>query len=334
MANNETELKTKDIRFLPDVHQEYSKLFVQMIGFENVLEVRLTGSIGRNDFNLGSDMDTFLVVNGSRTLVELAAMSEAEMEARRFLARDLGMPNLARHRSTLLNQEEYYLYEQLFATRLGVERRCQENTFLKLGDLPAQKAPHPSDLVVTFNEFEELYQKAVDGNGMSPHKYVRRLFREMVYYRDGVRISFNSDVDRQILLMCGSDEEVVRQAREFRESIVVSPEAVKARGIAHHLMFTLEKVRWELIYGLLNPADYEDWRLGIKRHYGFYPQEIVQLVEEAEKELGVDGKAIKEAAIALSKQPYDQDTIVAFHELHSQWMLNSCKIAFERSEHG
>lgn len=301
-----------------------------------VAEVRILGSFGRNEANPYSDMDLWLITKADLPLTEIVKLSNAELKVRERLGRDYNYPNLDKHRATILSRDEANLYENTFVSRVAVLRVEKEATIL-WGDSPAPRTGVClPDLVASMEEFDKLYSLAENGaNGVEPKKYARRVCREMTYYRDGVRLGNNRQVDAEIALRYdNSPAKVMEESRVYRERLYLAgldPEAVARRQIAHNCMFTLEKVRWELTYGLVDPESLETWRKGVSRKHAFYPDKIAEFVSRTAHQLKLDSTPELEQLKNISTEPLTIDLVEQFHKVHTQWMIEGTRRALDVS---
>ncbi|MFZ2202750.1 MAG: hypothetical protein WAV56_05170, partial [Microgenomates group bacterium] len=302
---------------------------------KNVTEVRVIGSIGRKDGDLYSDMDVWFIFNILPRLDEMADISNRELSVREKLSQKFNLPNLNRHRCTIFTQKEAALYEQIFAVRVGMPRSLGETTILLgNGNQPIVSAPK-ADIIVSLKEFRELYEReTARGHTYFLKKFVRRTLRETIFYHDGQRLTNNASVDEIIRdKYQDNDQKVLSVGREFSDHLraKTKEESILFRDLAHHLMFTMEKFRWEIMYGITNNEEFDNWRLGISRRYTFYPQEMIDFVKEAAAELGVDPTEELEQIKMISDHKFSLGTAQKFHDFHTNWMLEKARLALKLS---
>lgn len=319
---------------VPDVLAEYKEKIKNLLVTNNVNEVRIGGSFGRNDSNYNSDIDVWFIVKSLPTLPEIVELSNEELLVRHNLGKKYNYPNFDRHYCTILSQIEADFYEEVFPARVGVPRFLGETISLWGQSKIITKTSTKSDIIVSLKEFENTRKQVMDkGRSDLSRKYARRTLRELYFYRDNKRFVSDKSVDEIIKSTYeDNDEKVFVAARVFvnQLSSASSKEAIYHRDLSHRLMFTLEKVRWELVYGLTNKIDYINWVQEKKKYYAFFPSEIIQLITEASSMLGVEKTEEIFLLNEISTKSFSTDLIYQFHDYHTKWMLNNAKLDLKR----
>ena len=314
----------------------YKKALVEKVDLGEVGKVRIIGSFGRNDANQESDMDVWIITNKRTSLATISRISDEEIAVREDLKEKFGYPNLTRHRATIFSREEADLYESTFSVRVGSIRTTGESTTIWGGTEAPVVIPTLVDLVASIEEFDALYDIAEKGlNGISSRKYARRVCKEMKYITEGVRLNSNAEVDAEISINYNnSPAEVMEESRQVRDQLYLSgldPVEVARRKIAYICMFTMEKVRWELTYGLADPQILENWRKGISRLYAFYPKKIKEFVCQTAEQLGIDPTEELEQIEKISTEPVSPDLLEEFNRVNTDWMLLATRKALNGS---
>lgn len=331
-ANNMTDLETRrevEYQVHRGVFYDYETAVEAQVG-ENLSEIRILGSFGRSDWNRESDLDAWIVLNSPPNIRALGVMSETEWDYRKQLGAQYDFPYLGRHRATFFTRSEADLYDLTFPVRCGVPHALGETTVL-FGPDPQPMSTDVADLVVSLQEFKDLYAKAVQGNGCLPHKYIRRMFREMVYYREGQRLSSNWVVDMEMSRRELKDPDVLREVDRFIARANLPYPSLAFRDLAHKLFFTLEKMRWELMYAVTDPREFDLWRTNQVRHHAFFPDQIYTLLDNAGQALNLDPEPVLSAFTAAISLPFDPELVQQFHSLHSSWTVKATELALIKS---
>jgi len=280
-------LPEKTAKTVVDDYLEMAKEQLRTLG---VNQIRILGSYGRQDAFVESDMDVWLICNHNivENIQSIAKLSQIELSLRKKVAEKHELHNLARHKATILSKREANLYQASFYTRVTIPYTLQEQTKVsleKMGRISGggTKNNKTADLIVSLAEFVGNWEKAVS-HKLSTHtqnKWIRRIAQEVEYTITGTRhISTNSLNKLLASKYRNSLKKLFASTDALTKKLMkdVSRNELVYCKLTHHLMWTLEKVRWELINYYATPELFEKWRCGLSKSYGFYPREIGNLV--------------------------------------------------------
>lgn len=257
-----------------EVISKYKESLKKSKVFPFIKDVYLLGSYGKLYPEVESDMDIWLVVD-KKTVTHtetLAMVANTEKEIRRAISKDLLLPNLNRHYASIFTPDEASLYHKIFDTRVATVSMKKE-----LLDMPSWYKE--IDQAVSFGEFVEHWQSARQ-QGLGPaweKKWLRRIIEEERLVDDGNRTCDPKKLDQIIKQEYQDDhQKILELAQQHLEG--VDPSKVVITKLLHGLMWTLEKVRWEIVNSSLDKDYFNKWRLGQYKTPGFNPREIGKLL--------------------------------------------------------
>lgn len=315
----------------PDILTRYYYEIEKELGLKNFTAVLIEGSFGRHDWCEWSDLDVDYTTKNPVPLLEVVDFSTRELEVRRKVGKEYGYPNLARHWCTIFTREEQETYDTVFAVRIGVPRYLGETVRLLGKEETTVRFAPPEDIVVSLQEFQLHYENNLgrtdEIDGITSHKYARRAYREMRFYSSGERIPKTKEVDEAIKKYA-NDYLMFEEIKKYTQGLTSkqnSPQLIARRDLSHRLLFTMQKIRWEFISGMVN-QDLFNWQSGQKKRHGFFPEQIKRLVREAGTALGTDDKEIITWLNNVQSRIGVEDLIL-FHQIHSNWMLKNAQKA-------
>jgi thiamine kinase-like enzyme/predicted nucleotidyltransferase len=315
-----------------------------LINSPDISEVSVLGSFGRLEGNKESDMDIWLVCPEKNidTLDKLSNVSDQEFLVRQKVAEKLSLPQLLRHKASIFTEEEAEIYRKVFAVRVGIPYILGDFSIMtpnKPNPVMFDRLRFNVDYTVSLEEFIDHWQVAQDKNlpYSQQRKWTRRMVQEMFFKATGRRLIRNQDQEELIKNNYGDSDIKVIEATKSEimcHKKLLTPEEIKKQQNLHKIMWTLEKVRWELIKGKSNPQHLENWRQGIDRSFGFYPFEIGQLITET---LGLTydptstTKKLGLQLIGLNRNT-NQEDIDEFHSTLSKWISESARTLLNNEE--
>jgi predicted nucleotidyltransferase len=307
----------------------------------SLIDLRLLGSFGTGNEQKGSDLDPWLVLKELPNLEDLSVLSKKEFEVRRRLSAKYEYPNLARHRATIFSEAQTDIYDRSFALRVGIPHKIGAiRSLINRGLYNPDVKPHPTDLVVTLKEYEGLYDRnVIRGNPFPQRKFARRVVQDMTLYFKGSYITDKGKLDEIIERdYGGSDEAVMRDSAKVVDSISkeVPEEQIYDRELSHQCLFTMEKVVWELSRSYFSKKAFDEWRLSKKRHGGYYPVEIKELVDNFSRSFKniLSSNDLLNSLAVLEKPDSGLVDAEDYYQKHSGWMLEAAGIALKASEKG
>ncbi len=305
----------------------------------SLIDLRLLGSFGTGNEQRASDLDPWLVLKELPDLEDLSVLSKKEFEVRQRLSAKYEYPNLARHRATIFSEAQTDIYDRSFALRVGIPHKLGAIRSLINKDLYSPEVkPHPTDLVVTLEEYKGLFDRnAIRGNPFPQRKFARRVVQDMTLYFKGSYITEKGKLDGIIERdYGGSDEAVMRDSAKVVDSISreLPAEQIYDRELSHQCLFTMEKVVWELSRSYFSKRAFDEWRLSKKRHGGYYPVEIRELVDNFSRSFKntLPPNDLLNSLDMLEKPGSGLAEAENYYQKHSRWMLEAAGIALKASE--
>lgn len=312
---------------------------------DGVHHMRVLGSVGRREHTQQSDMDIWLVCQQDSTqkMKDIHGVVQKEMLIRHALSKSLGMPHLARHFASVFTEEEALRYQQAFPVRVAIPGNLGEHVIIgERGntsinpDISTEGLEE--DVAVSLLEFIGNCQKAALHNSpVNLQKWRRRIMQELQTYRDRERIGSNAEIDSLIAQTYQNDDQLFDDTRMFVDSLNVAPERITSRHIAHRLMWTLEKVRWELVAGYNDAERLKNWRLHSDRYLGLFPREISDLIIDFVGHTGMippNTTQLGSELLTLTRTEFDSQRLDHFHQLLSQWLMQAHTAVLEPEKYG
>jgi len=325
--------------------EEYVSLLKQSEFFGEIVSVMILGSFGRYDANNASDMDVWLICKDDSivNLSRLSNIASAERALRTRLGIKYNYPNLDRHLASFFSQEEASLYQNIFYTRVLNPKKLGEIVQIDFVDSffdtrviqyelsDTQKA---ADLAQSLNEFVENWNKAKE-RSLSMNiskKWLRRIFQEIEFCRNGTRIKSSRTLDIGIREKYENDSKAVFDDVQLlmkNLSQKTDETEISRSRLLHSLLWTLEKVRWEIIFSQNSKLYFNQWRLGKVRGYGFSPREIGNLVSEAVIDYSAYSTFTNELAehlIYLTRISENIERLEHLNVVLSKWVIDTAMI--------
>jgi len=294
---------------------------------KEVQNLRILGSLGRLEMQKTSDMDIWIITS-INTVEELAKLSNKELSIRKKLSKKLQLKNIHRHRASIFSKKEAEIYMNTFPVRVGNPYILKEQIELiskqNIDYTPIDGHSIFPDLIVSLEEFLEYFNNTINIPPQD-NKWAHRIVKEIYYYSRCQRV----DKDRIILEITknySKPKNILKLINSYLEKLkkTTNNYEVEKRRVLHKLMWTLEKVRWELVESHGNIKYFNLWRQGKQKKYGFFPREIGQLVLDATKLLVIP-KSTKKLGTDLIKITRKQRvlSIEDFHNSLTRWIIDT-----------
>ena len=310
---------------------DYFNMLKKADFIEKIIGVRVLGSFGRFDSNSESDLDIWLICDDS-TIGDLATLKSVaikELSIRSELAKKHKHPNLDRHFSSIFSIQEAEIYDAAFFTRvknsfsLGEILYKEFNSNLNEIDknIEIDELQKKADLEQSLIEFVDNWKSATKRNlsrEMSV-KWLRRIIQELDYQKTSIRVVDASTLDTKISdIYANSPKEIIKLANDHISEISSEIEGnrIETVRLLHSVMWTLEKVRWELINSRNN-----------SEYFGFYPRELGNLIRQIIilfPQSTTLSSTLSRFLIKLTRITSDEKIIDEFNKQLSIW---SCSVA-------
>ncbi len=318
------------------IQKEYYDVLSQQEWFSELDEVVLLGSHGRKEGDSVSDLDVWLLLKDTSDLESLSTISSKDMELRKILAQKFNCPNLDRHPASVFNPLEAILYRKIYFTRVGLPYSLGEQSQIIQSDfalLPQiEEYDRVIDWVISINEFLQMDELTAD----YVMKWKRRIIQDILYYRDNIRLVRNKDLDRIYQERYFSNPTVLRKEAEMlvRNNITkygIEYIDIQKRENLKTIVTTLEKVRWEFMFGVVDSERYNGWlkgRLweGSPRRYAFVPYQILDVILQYENLFGQ--RSFSCDVIKKLNEDCERMDIYTFYRLFTKW-TNDALINYE-----
>jgi hypothetical protein len=311
----------------------YSHQLETLVSSYGILHAEALGSFGNKQAQTTSDMDIWLTVDPAVVfdLDSLHHLSSFEWQIRRSLAIGTEYTDVGRHRASIFTPQEVDYYNLAFLFRVAYPRILGHYLDLVGSSdttLPrASPLDRASDFVVSMEEFSQNYSSSLSSSSKptEPRKWIRRLAHELYFYQSNLRFSNNQDLDAYICQTWPDGyDSVVKSAQAFITPLkdLLPPIVYQQRRLAHSLAWTLEKVRWEILDCLDDPAHFDNWRFGLARHFGFNPYRLGELVLATSCQIGNSPQAqeLSSQIISLTDKNTTLDCLPTFHHSLSAWV--------------
>ena len=128
------------------------------------------------------------------------------------------------------------------------------------------------------------------------------------------------------------DYEVIEDAKTLERSLNNTPESeekVKYRRILHTSLFTLQKLRWQLIDSFNDSCQYLAWKSGIHGIHAFVLPQIIDVFRNASENLNMDYHEFERQCQLIQSSEHMSTKVNNFHEYASTYLLELAKVSIK-----
>ncbi|MFA6981888.1 MAG: hypothetical protein WC243_02615 [Patescibacteria group bacterium] len=324
----------------------YKRLVEKECDLTKFDEVRILGSYGRGEPTSTSDLDVWFILTSqnNKPLDVSAVLSNKDLKIRRQLIKQYKLRStFIDNRATILTGEEAKLYNKAFPVRLGIPYdRGEQRTIIGNPNTTTYSCEEvKTDLAVSINEFIENWETAIINKAglKKEKKWLYILCRDLLFFRDGIQVSLHKDLDKIFAnYYRGNFNLLVKEGRDFYRELVqnIPAKNMSLRKLSHSLMWTYEKVEWELIESFGDIDYFNNWRFGKYRLYGFFPFELEMLIEKVTNILGSgnlkDTDVFVEELVELRQLNYDLKNLPHTYKIFQNWVLSALRLSLENEK--
>ena len=310
---------------------------------QHIRRIDVLGSIAFLDAKITSDMDLWIIVDEADiTNVELVKrISDEEFGFRQELAKTLEMKNLDRHRASMFSGKESELYRSAFLARVEYPLQTGNHKVLytaeqTLSPIPYSAEDYTLDVGISITEFISRIALFINQgkDELSIDKLAQRVARELHLYNNGQYLGITAQL--RILveqLFNGSRDRTLSEAKALSAEIFSrnSENRIKARNLMHSLMWTLEKVRWEILESLDDPIYLKGWIDGTQEGLGFSLPLLMSFLQQVNEflESDLDLSALeRDKKLLVSVQ--SPEALEKFHNTFSVWISRAMNLLTEK----
>ncbi|MFN7160963.1 MAG: phosphotransferase family protein [Candidatus Gracilibacteria bacterium] len=237
--------------------ETYVQYLKTAIDPDNTLGFIIWGSAGRQQLSANSDLDIWIISTSELTFKEAFDLSEKEYSQRQLFGLRHGLKEFSRHRASIFSQEEAKAYLEAFYWRyyLSLSQFSEALTWnYSIPKLHTSQEDIQADLITTLQERLESFAHS------RKEKLLFYNLRDYNYYIGMKKGSY----------FTAPSNEDSRSISKYIELHARQPFLKLAwRRQTHALLWSLEKVRWELFNVSNNPKYFDQWKRGTHGGYGY-----------------------------------------------------------------